>query len=121
MLMTNAGPSDAIPAVPSRLGAMSAADREAAMRKAKEAGMPRFNPAMGPQTGVMAMRAGDGGVAKGADPAMQTGTVPGERCCQEIIMICTAQNVSSQVVLLLSVMEFPCTRLPAALHWQPSC
>lgn len=81
---TFAAPSGAIPAVPSRLGAMSASDREALMRKAKEAGRPRFNPAMAPQTGVMAMRMGAGGAAQGAVPAMQTATTSGERCCLQL-------------------------------------
>ena len=57
---------------------MSASDRDALMRKAKEAGMPRFNPAMAPQMGVMAMRMGAGGVAEGVAPAMQTATTTGE-------------------------------------------
>lgn len=52
------------------------------MRKAKEAGMPRFNPAMAPQTGVMAMRMGSGGVAEGVaegvTPVMQTAATTGE-------------------------------------------
>lgn len=48
------------------------------MKKAKEAGMPRFNPAMAPDMGVMAMRMGAGGAAHGAVPAMQTGTTAGE-------------------------------------------
>lgn len=71
-------PGGGIPAVPSRLGALSAADRDAMMKKAKEAGMPRFNPAMAPDMGVMAMRMGAGGAAQGAAPAMQTGTTTGE-------------------------------------------
>ncbi|KAL3162306.1 hypothetical protein ABBQ32_009993 [Trebouxia sp. C0010 RCD-2024] len=70
-------PGGGIPAVPSRLGALSAADRDAMMKKAKEAGMPRFNPAMAPDMGVMAMRMGAGGAAQGAAPAMQTGTTTG--------------------------------------------
>ena len=80
-LSVNVGLGDAIPAVPSRLGAMSASEREAQMRKAKEAGLPRFNPTMAPQTGVMAMRMGAGGVNQGAAPAMQTGTATGEQTC----------------------------------------
>lgn len=76
-ILSIAAPSSGIPAVPSRLGAMSAADRDALMRKAKEAGMPRFNPAMAPQTGIMAMRMGAGGPAEGVAPAMQTATTSG--------------------------------------------
>ena len=40
--------------------------------------MPRFNPAMAPQTGVMAMRMGAGGAAEGVAPAMQTATTSGK-------------------------------------------
>ena len=76
-----AGSGNAIHTVPSRLGALSASEREALMRKAKEAGLPRFNPAMAPQMGVMAMRMGAGGVNQGAAPAMQTGTATGEQMC----------------------------------------
>lgn len=56
---------------------MSAADRDAMMKKAKEAGMPRFNPGMASDTGVMAMRMAAGGPAHGVAPAMQTGTTTG--------------------------------------------
>lgn len=94
-----AAPSGGIPAVPSRLGAMSASDRDALMRKAKEAGMPRFNPALGPQTGLMAMRMGAGGAAEGAVPAMQTATTSGEHGLSS----CVASASSSITIPISSI------------------
>ena len=97
-LFTFAAPSSGIPAVPSRLGAMSASDRDALMRKAKEAGMPRFNPALGPQTGVMAMRMGAGGAAEGAVPAMQTATTSGEHDLSS----CVASESSVTITMIVT-------------------
>ncbi len=76
--MNCAGPvGDSIPANKSRFA--TPADRDAALRKAKEAGMPKVDgtPMMMGQTGVMAMRMGGGGDTQGAIPCMETATTTG--------------------------------------------
>ncbi|KAL0033640.1 hypothetical protein WJX79_009306 [Trebouxia sp. C0005] len=68
---------DAAPTNPSRFA--NAAARDAAFKRAKEAGMPRENgvPIMGLQTQVMAMRMEGGGVTQGTAPGVEVVTSTG--------------------------------------------
>ncbi len=69
---------DATPANPSRFA--NAAARDAAFKRAKEAGMPRQNgvPITGLQTQVMAMRMEGGGVTQGTAPGVEAVTSTGQ-------------------------------------------
>ena len=66
----------AAPGSPSRFA--NAAARDAAFKKAKEAGRPSVQTTVGPQTGVMAMRMEGGGVTQGTAPGVETATTTGD-------------------------------------------
>lgn len=66
----------ATPGTPSRFA--NAAARDAAFKKAKEAGRPSAQTTLGPQTGVMAMRMEGGGVTQGTAPGVETATTTGD-------------------------------------------
>ena len=66
--------------------------------------MPRFNPAMAPQTGIMAMRMGAGGPAEGVAPVMQTATTSGwYDAFSCVVLFCCCHFACEGITLIIRI------------------